>query len=70
VHLEILTANTMSEVALIPQAPSTLNGSGAVVVAVPTTTSTTTESLAVQLFDKDKQNWTLEVSLTLLNDKK
>jgi hypothetical protein len=64
VHLEILTANTLSEVALIPQASSTLNGGvavGGVGVGPSTPTVGVSENLAIQCYDRDKQAWTLEV---------
>lgn len=64
IHLEILTANTLSEVALVPQAPTSLNG-GALVGIVPSTTASAPsggENLAIQCYDKDKHGWTLEVS--------
>lgn len=61
IHLEMVTANTLSEVALVPQVPTTPNP---VLTVSPATSGTSTppatESQAVMCFDRDKQAWTLE----------
>lgn len=64
VHLEILTANTLSEVALVPSAPTSLNGG---VPAIGLGAGPAAENLAVQCFDKDKQAWSLEVYIFLVD---
>ncbi|ODM88537.1 hypothetical protein Ocin01_18145, partial [Orchesella cincta] len=61
IHLEMVTANTLSEVALVPQVPTTPNP----VLTVPSvagasTVATPAESQAVLCYDRDKQSWTLE----------
>lgn len=62
IHLEMVTANTLSEVTLVPQVPTTPNP----VLTVPSpstagaSSTPTTSSEAVMCYDRDKQAWTLE----------
>lgn len=66
IHLEMVTANTLSEVALVPQVPTTPNP----VLTIPAASTTSgagsssptppAESQAVICYDRDKQAWTLE----------
>lgn len=62
IHLEMVTANTLSEVALVPQVPTTPNPILTVPTAAAAASSTTpaAESQAVICYDRDKQQWTLE----------
>lgn len=65
IHLEILTANTLSEVALLVPPQEQTNNDGTVGTGIPAlgTVTPATENLAVQCFDKDKQSWMLEVMI-------
>jgi len=65
VHLDMVTANTLSEVALVPSLPSPSVAPGVGALTTVTTPSTPLagtyeSSQPVQTYDREKQAWTLE----------